>query len=66
MNTYKITFVYNKILTVNKVDGIYFFEGDSSYYMNEQGFLVYALVRSETEAQARSKANKIIESVTKK
>ena len=66
MNTYKITFANNQIETINKVDGIYFFEGDSSYYMNEQGFLVYALVRAETEAQARSKANKIIESVTKK
>jgi len=66
VNTYKITFANNQIETINKVDGIYFFEGDSSYYMNEQGFLVYALVRAETEAKARSKANKIIESVTKK
>ena len=65
MNTYKITFVSNNIESVNKVEGIYFFEGDSSYYINEQGFLVYALIKAETEAEAVKKANEIIKNVIK-
>jgi hypothetical protein len=63
VNTYKITFVNNTILTLNKVDGIYFFEGEKYYYLNGEGFLVYALVRAATKENAEKMAIEIIRSV---
>ena len=66
MDTYKIIFTLNTITSIKKKKREYHFEGDSYYYKNELGFLVYAIIKAETEADAKLKAYDIIEKATHK
>jgi hypothetical protein len=65
MDTYKVIFTLNTITSIKKKKREYHFEGDSYYYTNDKGFLVHAIIKAETEADAKLKAYAIIEKVTK-
>jgi|GEM_PF-2103338 len=59
MNTYRITFLHNKIVSIRKSEKHQPFDGNYFYYAPE-GTLIYALVKAETAADARTVCEEII------
>jgi len=59
MNTYKVTFANNTILSITATDNEYFFEGDTFYY-EYGGYLIFAIFKTDTESVALDKARALI------
>jgi hypothetical protein len=62
MHLYKITFVKNKIDSCRVGDEIVM-EGNFTY-QKHNGFLIYMLVKAESESKAREKATELIERIS--
>ena len=63
MSAYKVCFISNNIASIKTVIGKYHFEGDFYYYTNNKGSLVFAIIKAESESDARVKAHGIIDEV---
>ena len=64
MNTYKIIFAWNEVLSCELLSKVVL--GDEYYYEHDKGRLIYALVKAVNESDAISKCDKIIKEVTEK
>lgn len=65
MIVYRITFAMNTIASVKPVDATFVLKEDGDYYYENDGMLIYAIIRAHTDQEAHLKATELIEKVTK-
>jgi hypothetical protein len=63
MNTYKVIFAKNEIISCDKVNEHLALSGQYRYEQ-DKGQLIYALIQADNEDEARSVADTIIKEVT--
>jgi hypothetical protein len=61
MNTYKIIFAKNTVMTCEIVNKVVL---ANDHYEQQKGHLIYAIIKAESEADAVNKANEMIKVVT--
>jgi len=65
MNLYKIIFARNEVISCKEENNTEYIDG-SYHYEHKNGKLIYALIKAESEDDARSKALVVIKEVTDK